>query len=145
MKSLSHIQSLSELLTVVVADLKAVLSNPKYKLNVKVWHGKEYDSDVCSVCVAGSVMAGTLQSEADLDLSPPCFDRPTTDRLLLINQIRRAPSFYPLTSDYNATFEKSVSTDQIDTLFAGISYPLLEEGSLDQWERLAENAKRLRL
>ena len=143
MKSLSHIQSLSELLTVVVADLKAVLSNPKYKLNVKVWHGKEYDSDVCSVCVAGSVMAGTLQSEADLDLSPPCFDRPTMDRLFLINQIRRDP--YLLTSDYNAIFEKSVSTDQIDTLFAGIYYPLLEEGSLDQWERLAENAKRLRL
>lgn len=58
----------SDLLTVALADLAAAERNPLYRVSMDTWHVPQ--DGVCSVCMAGAVMAGTLGMNPDRHLSP---------------------------------------------------------------------------
>jgi hypothetical protein len=59
----------SELLTVALADLAAVERDPRYRINMGSWHVPEEDG-TCSVCLAGAVMARTLDMNPLKPLGP---------------------------------------------------------------------------
>lgn len=68
----------SELLTLAANDLRAVGDNPDYQVYMGDWHAP--DGRVCSVCLAGAVMAGTLKVPKDA-VCIPSFYRPRDDSL----------------------------------------------------------------
>jgi len=53
----------SELLRLAVHDAKLCARSKKYVLDMEAWH--DLDRDGCHVCMAGAVIAKTLQKETD--------------------------------------------------------------------------------
>lgn len=65
----------SALLRLAAKDCEDILGNPKYKVNMREWHSPNMDErGVCSVCLAGSVIAGTLKAEPDRYLNPALYE-----------------------------------------------------------------------
>lgn len=56
---------LSELIRVALADLELVEGDPRYQVNMERWHRPDFKKNTCQVCLAGSVMAKTLEAPAD--------------------------------------------------------------------------------
>lgn len=84
----------SALLRVAVADAKKIEQTPGYCLNMGSWHRAAADSfsyepnDACEVCLAGSVMACTLQANRNRSYDPEDFDQATSDKLRFIDDMR---------------------------------------------------------
>jgi hypothetical protein len=77
----------SELIRVALRDLKEAEASPDYAVVMDEWH--EPDSDgVCLVCLAGSVMAGTLKSDIDRKVFPHHFDKGTKRKLEALDYFR---------------------------------------------------------
>jgi hypothetical protein len=53
--------TLSGLLRVAVEDAKKCEADPRYELDMGVWHTPKDGADVCLVCMAGAVMAQRLE------------------------------------------------------------------------------------
>ena len=53
----------SELIRLAIRDMQLCERDPRYNLNMNQWHsgGSSDGERVCQVCMAGSVMAKTLQ------------------------------------------------------------------------------------
>jgi hypothetical protein len=48
----------SELIRVALADLEKVEKNPRYIINMDIWHSPKFsDKKLCGVCLAGSIIA----------------------------------------------------------------------------------------
>lgn len=58
----------SDLIEVALSDLRKVETDPRYKIDMDVYH--EVGSDHCHVCLAGSVMAKTLECDPEIDATP---------------------------------------------------------------------------
>ena len=54
----------SLLIAVALDDLELVMKDPRYVVNMDVWH-EEFEDSTCHVCLAGSVMAKTLNCPID--------------------------------------------------------------------------------
>lgn len=67
----------SELIRVALADLEKVESSDQYRVDMRRWHVP--DGDVCSVCLAGAVMAKTIE------LSPERYGSPNIMGMLIAN------------------------------------------------------------
>lgn len=52
---------LSDLIRLALDDLRKCEENPQYTINMHVWYHHSPDNNRCMVCLAGSVMAQTLQ------------------------------------------------------------------------------------
>lgn len=52
---------LHELIYIALHDLEMVEKDPKYSVDMGQWHFYSDQKDVCYVCLAGSVMANTLE------------------------------------------------------------------------------------
>lgn len=52
----------SALIRLALADLEVVEKNPKYAIDMDFWHIVNKDTEICSVCFAGAVMANTLEA-----------------------------------------------------------------------------------
>ncbi len=80
---------MSDLLEVAVDDAQKCNADPKYVLNMSRWHTPAYG--VCHVCLAGSVIAKTLEGkpseEYDIDLD---FEGKLPDKLDAIDSMRCA-------------------------------------------------------
>lgn len=69
----------SALITLALDDLEKVEGDSKYRINMNTWHTvSTVTSDVgvgtvCTVCLAGAVMAKTLGARADRDNQPECY------------------------------------------------------------------------
>lgn len=78
----------SELLKLAMKDLELVEQNPKYKLDMGIWHEKK-KSGACAMCFAGAVMNRELGcNEQEHMVEPEDFDKPTTKKLWALNNFR---------------------------------------------------------
>jgi hypothetical protein len=87
---------LSDLLKVALLDLEWVESQPeKYMINMADWYEKSYDprigESMCSVCLAGAVMAKTLGDKVSsrYQRNPESYDEDTSRKLRAINLARQ--------------------------------------------------------
>ena len=62
----------SKLLKLALKDLKAVEADGRYMVDMEVYH-TQLSEGVCSVCLAGAVMAFSLGAHREEGLSPRCF------------------------------------------------------------------------
>ena len=82
--------TLWELLAVARSDALAIARDPRYALNMGAWHTPS--GITCHVCLAGAVMARSLQAPRDARLSPGSYYTVETDaldrKLGAINMVR---------------------------------------------------------
>lgn len=93
-------------LELAVADMQACYADPAYIVNMKYWHlpvsreggpgpARRFENsraEVCSVCLAGSVIAQTFNGDARLELDPssiPNLSSRDYDALFALNEIRQ--------------------------------------------------------
>lgn len=94
----------SSLIRLALADLKACEADPDYKIDMRTWHEpfwKTVDKKVCHVCLAGTVLAKSLDAPKtantspslyiDLDLGQGGLGEGSTlaDRVVALDHIRR--------------------------------------------------------
>lgn len=80
----------SELIRVALADLAKVEADPRYVVDMGMWHeplAPPFDGK-CAVCLAGAVMAGTLGISAERSLRPEDFDDDTNRKLDDLDEMR---------------------------------------------------------
>ena len=77
----------SELIRLAIADLEKVEHDERYSVNMNAWH--EPIEEVCCVCLAGALMAGTLNGDPGSCLDPRDFDGPTRAKLWALNSLGR--------------------------------------------------------
>lgn len=75
MKELPH--KPSDLITVALADLEKAEASKKYRINMRDWH-RPKDDGICEVCLAGTVMAFSLESNPDSKLTPSTITNTST-------------------------------------------------------------------
>lgn len=93
---LAKINTLHELLALAIGDFEKVIANPRYSINLNVWH-EPLDNGKCQVCLAGSVMAMHLGTSPTTDRTAGYRDhstwKPETEavqhRLYALNSLRQ--------------------------------------------------------
>ena len=90
----------SELITVALADLEKCEQDPRYEIDMGIWHQRGCYLDPvqetmqsscsmrCGVCLAGSVMAQTIRVEPDAVLEPDDFGGRTQGKLRALDLFR---------------------------------------------------------
>lgn len=82
----------SELIRLALSDLNQVEAmDDTYKINMEVWHTplSSFKGQICRVCLAGAVMANTMQVPLTLDMEPYDFeDIKIRKRLQSLNHFR---------------------------------------------------------
>jgi hypothetical protein len=76
----------SELLTLALADLESVESDPRYVIDMDLWH-KPY-RDRCAVCLAGAVIARTMGESPRVMLTVADFPEAISPKLFALNDFR---------------------------------------------------------
>ena len=74
----------SELLTVALNDLIKTENDPRYRVDMYIWHDP-MGPDSCLVCLAGSVMAQSLETSPALETVPGHFDSDTGGKLVALD------------------------------------------------------------
>jgi len=88
-KKALNTKKLSVAATQALEDLEACEKDPRYHVNMGIYHLPENDSPgVCSVCFAGSVMAKRLGSDPELPAHTHDFDGKTETMLDAIDGMR---------------------------------------------------------
>lgn len=80
---------LSDLIRVAVEDARLLEHDPRYKLDMNVWH-EPFEEGRCRVCMAGAVMVRQLSLPIDLMAYPSVgrFHPADENRLHALNSIR---------------------------------------------------------
>lgn len=76
-----------ELLALALTDYDAIAKNPRYEIDMCYWHvptGKT----TCSVCLAGCVMANSLDAVPDHIFDPGDFSAAWCKALTILNDLR---------------------------------------------------------
>ena len=76
----------SELLRLALEDEEKCHNSPDYIVDMEIWHRPL--SGKCTVCLAGAVMAQTLESNKTMMLSPAKFDQDTYSKLHALDYFR---------------------------------------------------------
>jgi hypothetical protein len=84
---------LSDTLETALSDLELCEKDDKYKVDLDAWHKPSRDEqagkDICSVDLAGAVLAKTLGFPPDFDWEPSCAaDSPDKSRMMALEYIR---------------------------------------------------------
>lgn len=58
------------LIRLAIEDLGRCEADERYEINMHTWHLPSPSGEVCQVCLAGSVMAGSLSVDASLEQNP---------------------------------------------------------------------------
>ena len=77
----------SELIRLALADLRKCEADPRYVIDMAEWH-RPVTSELCSVCLAGSVMARSLGRDIWIDLVPSTFESDTRNKLHALDYFR---------------------------------------------------------
>ena len=77
---------LSDLIDLAVKDARS-LDPETYQPYASFWH-YPHDNGRCSVCLAGAVIAGTLNVDPELDRTPSDFDDDTECKLHALEHVR---------------------------------------------------------
>ena len=78
----------STLIRVALADLVNCEQNPAYEINMASWHFPEPESGHCLVCLAGAVIARTLETPAWKQVNPASFTEKIHNQLRALNCFR---------------------------------------------------------
>ena len=145
MKDLKHINSLADLLRIVVRDMKMVKDDPLYHLNVEVWHEPiNPTSGACAVCIAGAVMAGEMGVLRQKDMEPYDFDTKTCGLLLVIDTLRTGWTD-SVALRLQEILDEAPSIEAVGLLLQGLSSDKVHSGDLATWETIAERAEEMRI
>ena len=89
MKTLPN--KLSDLLELALSDLEKCHKDKRYKLNMDTWHAKNNfnNEKLCRVCMAGAVMAKTLNVGIDEIRNLDSFYFETRDKIMAIDELRQ--------------------------------------------------------
>ena len=84
----------SELLAKAMRDLKKAEDNPSYEINMEIWHRSyvnkyTYNYKLCSVCLAGVVMAINLGASPFCNLNPDDYKAIIRNKLWALNMFRK--------------------------------------------------------
>lgn len=75
----------SRLIYLALEDLEKAEKSPLYKINMWKWHDT---NGQCSVCLAGAVIAGSLECSAYENSTPDDYDYDTRDKLQALDSFR---------------------------------------------------------
>jgi hypothetical protein len=78
----------SELILIALEDLERCEADPRYEVDMGVWHENILNSK-CEVCAAGAVMAQRLDVGINCSIEPVNFNDDIRDKLFAINYLRR--------------------------------------------------------
>lgn len=79
----------SELIRLAIDDLEKTEKDDRYKINMTRWHVPDYeDYKVCSVCLAGAVMAQSLDANPYEWVSPSVYQIDVALKLKALNYLR---------------------------------------------------------
>lgn len=87
---------LSDLIRLALCDLKEVERDPRYAVDMAVWHLSHPITGRCAVCLAGSVMAKTLGVPPARGVSPAWFFERVRARLEALDAVRTDDLQYAL-------------------------------------------------
>lgn len=76
----------SELLRVALGDLEKCEKDPNYIIMMNDWHTVR--GDKCAVCLAGVVIAKSLEANVEWNYDPDNYDRTVRHKLRALNQFR---------------------------------------------------------
>ena len=76
----------SELINVALADLAKVEQSKKYEVDMDTWH--DPSAGICYVCLAGAVMAKSLQASPDKSLLPSMHNGGLSGKLSALDEFR---------------------------------------------------------
>lgn len=84
----------SQLIRVALKDLERAEASPHYSVSMGIWHEPEWATnfdadDICQVCLAGSMIAFSLEGNRSDDIVPGDFGAEIQDRLLALDCFRR--------------------------------------------------------
>lgn len=85
-KTLDHITNPLMLIGVAIKDFAKILKDDRYVVDMAEWHDYYSTTEKCHVCMAGAVMAGTLEMDCNMSITPGCTS--SNNKLLLINEWR---------------------------------------------------------
>ena len=76
----------SELIRLALHDLELCEQDDRYIIDMGKWHRPEYD--ICAVCLAGSVMAKSLNKKRHASGGPAKYKSITSRKLYALNEFR---------------------------------------------------------
>ena len=79
----------SELLALALSDLEKVERSSEYQVSMMDWHAPTTEAGVCNACMAGAVMAKTLEVNRFEEYLPSDFGTDTENKLFSINRFRK--------------------------------------------------------
>jgi hypothetical protein len=79
----------SELILIALKDLESCIEDDRYVIDMGEWHGRQTNAEKCSVCLAGAVMAKSMDSDIDITLLPSGFDAPNSYKFSALNAVRQ--------------------------------------------------------
>lgn len=113
-------KKLSAAIMMALNDLALVKKDPSYKVNMGSWH-TPYDTDLCHVCFAGSVMAKEFGSDPTEELNPFDFGSEWASVFYALNDVRVGLVASALRRFYSPGIEDSLDE------FKGFSRDLCDE------------------
>lgn len=140
---------LSDLLWLAISDLRACAGDDNYRIAMCNWHVSF--SDACYVCMAGSIMANSLQCDIQRNFAPDNFTLDTRAKLYAVNCMRKGNFSYCLPHRINTTDKMKLM--QVELLYSKMCflfwhYPHTEHRQ-DQWftawGKIITEMKRLKL
>lgn len=69
---MQHWDKISWVLRTAADDLEELANDGRYTIDMDIYHNK-YSDGMCHICMAGAVMAGTLECNIDDDMFPQHF------------------------------------------------------------------------
>ena len=84
---------LSDLLELALDDLEKIEKNPRYGITMSAWHEPLPDG-ICHVCLAGAVMAQTLEVPHNSDITPSLFPDTLSRKLNALDFLRKGEIAY---------------------------------------------------
>ncbi len=106
---------LSALVRVAVADMVRVRRRKGYKIDLDVWH--DSGEGVCTVCMAGGVIAGTLKAPKDKDLSAFDFQDSVENKLRALNLFRSGDIDSAIAYAHNTSVSGVIVQDDFESDF----------------------------
>ena len=130
----------SDLLQLALDDLQKTENDDRYVINMDVWHDPGPPDNKCRVCLAGSVMAQTLQGSPWLQLRPESFDDGKIDlQLCAIDHFREGDVTLAL-DILEYRFVPATLNDHMDITPYKDNPTIFREDMLELIKHLRENA-----
>ena len=130
-------ERLSDLIRMALADLNNIEVNPNYIVDMLEWHRKDDDSPICRVCLAGSVMANTLDAPLEEDLAPFDFGKDWEVALHILDDLRHS---FISTPTFRSLFVGEEVLERIKYDIASVGVPRYDKEPLLFKARLSEIA-----